>query len=263
MLKVNPLKGLDHHIDKWYGKYKGIVAENKDPENLGRIVPIVPSILGEERLPWALPCFPTSGYFKVPDIGESVWIEFEGGYLENPIWSGVWYAPASHKWYNIQGKFEVPKDSKVTPPQKRMYQSRCGHKVIYNDKEGEESILIRHKVGTQVEIDKDGNVFINIVKSKSESIEVDSNLSVIGNVDININGNKNENIGGDETINVGGIINITAGGEVNITCSKANIKAGKVNLGESPIGGVVTNMTHKCYIVKAPPKASTSVKAQS
>lgn len=263
MLKLNTLKGLDHHTDKWYGKYKGMVVENKDPDNLGRIVSIVPSVFGKEKLPWALPCFPTSGYFKVPDIGESVWIEFEGGYLENPIWSGVWYSPNSHKWYNTQGKFEVPKDSKINPPQKRMYQSRCGHKVIYNDKEGEESILIYHKIGTKVEIDKDGNVFIDIVKNKSETIAEDSNLTVTGNADISINGDKNENIGGNETINVGSAINITAGGKVNITCTSANINANKVNLGKSPIGGVVTNMTHKCYIVKAPPKASSSVKAQS
>jgi hypothetical protein len=83
-----------------YGKYRGKVVNNIDPLMLGRIIPLVPQI-SEMPLSWATPCVPYAGrqvgLFALPPIGANVWIEFEGGDPNKPIWTGCFW-----------GKGEVP-----------------------------------------------------------------------------------------------------------------------------------------------------------
>lgn len=85
-----------------YGKYRGTVEAVVDPEGLGRIRARVPAV-GDVELSWALPCVPGagpgSGHLVLPPLGASVWIEFEGGDIDYPIWSGGFWrhgeAPAT------------------------------------------------------------------------------------------------------------------------------------------------------------------------
>ncbi len=80
---------------RYYGKYRGIVEDNEDPENLGRIKALVPEVLGDVKSGWALPCVPYagegSGQYFMPPAGAGVWIEFEAGDPSRPIWSGCWW----------------------------------------------------------------------------------------------------------------------------------------------------------------------------
>ena len=77
---------------KFYGKYRGLVVENIDPEQIGRVLVQVPDVLGLIPSSWAMPCVPAagiqSGCFIVPPIGSQVWIEFEQGDPDYPIWTG-------------------------------------------------------------------------------------------------------------------------------------------------------------------------------
>ncbi|ABF39858.1 conserved hypothetical protein [Candidatus Koribacter versatilis Ellin345] len=77
---------------KYYGKYRGLVINNIDPEQIGRIMAQVPDVLGEIPSSWAMPCVPSagiqSGVFVVPPLGSQVWIEFEQGDPDYPIWTG-------------------------------------------------------------------------------------------------------------------------------------------------------------------------------
>lgn len=77
---------------RYYGKYRGTVIENLDPEQIGRILVMVPDVLGMTPSSWAMPCVPAagiqSGMFIVPPIGSGVWIEFEQGDPDYPIWTG-------------------------------------------------------------------------------------------------------------------------------------------------------------------------------
>lgn len=77
---------------KYYGKYRGTVVNNLDPEQRGRITAIVPAVSGLVPSSWALPCMPIAGkqegFFAVPQIGSAVWIEFEGGDPDKPVWVG-------------------------------------------------------------------------------------------------------------------------------------------------------------------------------
>jgi hypothetical protein len=76
----------------YYGKYRGTVINNIDPMQIGRVMAQVPDVLGELPSSWAMPCVPAagiqSGVFVVPPIGSQVWIEFEQGNPDYPIWAG-------------------------------------------------------------------------------------------------------------------------------------------------------------------------------
>ncbi len=84
---------------KYYGKYRGTVINNVDPEQRGRIMAIVPDVLGMAPSSWAMPCFPVAGkqngVYAVPKIGDGVWVEFEQGDSNYPIWVGCFWGSAA------------------------------------------------------------------------------------------------------------------------------------------------------------------------
>jgi len=77
---------------RYYGKYRGTVIENIDPEQIGRVLVEVPDVLGLTPSSWAMPCVPAAGIqagvFVIPPIGSQVWVEFEQGDPDYPIWTG-------------------------------------------------------------------------------------------------------------------------------------------------------------------------------
>lgn len=84
---------------RFYGKYRGLVVENVDPEQIGRVMVQVPDVLGAIPSSWAMPCVPAAGTqagcFIVPPIGSQVWIEFEQGDPDYPIWVGGFWGSAA------------------------------------------------------------------------------------------------------------------------------------------------------------------------
>lgn len=94
----------------FYGKYRGTVVNNIDPLLIGRIQAIVPDVGGFIPLTWAMPCVPVAGInmgvFTVPPIGAGVWIEFERGDPDYPIWVGGYWGSAA----------ETPLMSHAVPP---------------------------------------------------------------------------------------------------------------------------------------------------
>jgi hypothetical protein len=83
---------------RFYGKYRGTVINNIDPLQIGRIqvsVPDVSVIPGS----WAMPCLPIAGkqegVFMVPQLGAGVWVEFEQGNPDYPIWVGGFWGSAA------------------------------------------------------------------------------------------------------------------------------------------------------------------------
>lgn len=79
----------------YYGKYRGKVINNVDPEGLGRIQVSVPEVRGANIADWAMPCSPYAGpdvgFFALPPIDASVWVEYEAGQMQYPIWSGCFW----------------------------------------------------------------------------------------------------------------------------------------------------------------------------
>lgn len=81
---------------QFYGKYRGVVTDNRDPLMLGRIRAQVQDVYGEQDSGWAMPSLPYAGngvgLFLIPPTGASVWIEFEHGDPEYPIWTGCFWS---------------------------------------------------------------------------------------------------------------------------------------------------------------------------
>lgn len=77
---------------KYLGKYRGTVLNNIDPLQIGRLQVQVPDVSGLVPATWAMPCFPASGkqmgIWAIPQIGAGVWVEFEQGDPDYPIWTG-------------------------------------------------------------------------------------------------------------------------------------------------------------------------------
>jgi uncharacterized protein involved in type VI secretion and phage assembly len=84
---------------KFYGKYRGTVLDNIDPLETGRLLVQVPDVGGELPSTWALPCLPFagpgSGFYAVPPIGSIVWVEFEQGDPDYPVWTGCFWGSSA------------------------------------------------------------------------------------------------------------------------------------------------------------------------
>ena len=78
--------------NQYFGKYRAKVVDVKDPEKRGRIRVMCPKVLGDAKSSWCEPCVPLAydkgGDFAIPKLNEFVWIEFEEGKPNNPIYTG-------------------------------------------------------------------------------------------------------------------------------------------------------------------------------
>jgi len=80
----------DRSDKRFYGIYRGIVFDNNDPKNLNRIKMQVPQILGNAVTGWAWGVHPAvTATLFVPDPGTGVWVMFEGGDPNFPLWLGA------------------------------------------------------------------------------------------------------------------------------------------------------------------------------
>ncbi len=152
---------------RYYGKYRGIVVDNADPEHLGRLMVKVPSVLGNQVVTgWATPCAPYGGELNqgtlfIPEVGAGVWVEFEAGDLEFPIWVGTY-------WSKPEGQSELPKPNNPDgteqgsvqgPPTCKTIKTTKGHTIQFEDKDGEEMLTIVEATNQNViTMDKDGIV---------------------------------------------------------------------------------------------------------
>ena len=82
-------------MTEYFGKYRGTVVNNIDPMQQGRFQVSVPSVLGGGQLSWAMPCVPYAGsgvgLFLIPPVDANIWVEFEAGDPDYPIWSGCFW----------------------------------------------------------------------------------------------------------------------------------------------------------------------------
>ena len=135
---------------RYFGKYRAFVVDNEDPEQLGRLKLTVPSVLGEEVVTgWAMPCVPyggeaNQGFFFIPEVGAGVWVEFEEGDLEFPIWVGTF-------WSKPGGTSEVPTPNDETgadtgsiqdPPTRKIIKTVNGHTLQFEDADEEVRIVL-------------------------------------------------------------------------------------------------------------------------
>ena len=131
---------------RYYGKYRGTVEDNQDPNNRGRLKARVPGVLTDITSSWANPSSPFAGdgigIFTVPPVGTGVWIEFEDGDVSRPIWSGCWW-----------GDNQLPNQA---TPDVRVIKTVSGHTITLDDTGGSEKIEITDKDGGKIVMDQSG-----------------------------------------------------------------------------------------------------------
>jgi phage baseplate assembly protein gpV len=162
---VQELSGLiAAGADRHYGKYRGSVVDNQDPDGRGRLKLQVPSLLGDETTDWALPCFPfggvdQAGTYLVPPVGALVWVEFEQGDLSYPVWTGTYWTSG----------VAAPSNE----PAKRIFRTPFGHSLEFDDTEGAEKISLAHGANASAAFDENGG--ITLTDKQGSEIHLDAN----------------------------------------------------------------------------------------
>jgi len=139
------------------GKYRGTVANNLDPTQTGRIQAMVPDV-SPSISTWAMPCLPfagiNAGVFTVPPVGSGVWIEYEHGDPEFPIWVGGYWGSAA----------EVPALAHAVPPGVGGITLQTAQKngLVISDAPGAAGgILITTATGATISVNDTGIVISN------------------------------------------------------------------------------------------------------
>jgi uncharacterized protein involved in type VI secretion and phage assembly len=139
--------------EKFFGKYRGLVLNNIDPLQQGRIQVQVLDVAGVGMVNWAMPCMPVAGtqngMFALPQIGSGVWVEFEQGDPDKPIWVGCFYGSAA----------DVPALALATPPgvQGMTFQTILQNGLTISDLPGPTGgIMIKSTTGASIIVNDTG-----------------------------------------------------------------------------------------------------------
>ncbi len=208
---------------KYYGKYRGFVADNADPEKRARLKLRVPSILGTAETGWALPCLPygglpDQGLFLAPDIGAQLWVEFEEGELSHPIWTGTFW----------QQSADTPAEAAKDPPTTRLLKTASGHVLQFDDADGAEAFRLHHPKDAELTIDKNGTVALTDAKGARLVLDADAGEVVVEDA----NGNKLTMKGSGTTVedSNGNVVEMAAAG-VTVKGQKIVVEGSQVMLG--------------------------------
>lgn len=209
--------------EKYYGKYRGFVQDNKDPEQRARLRLTVPSVLGEAVTHWAEPCLPfggiaEQGLFVVPEREAQVWVEFEEGALSRPIWTGTFWPRGGI----------APTEARQTPPTTRLLKTPGGHILQFDDKEHEEAYRLHHPTGAETTVDKNGTV--TITDAKGAKVTLDAKAPAITIEDANGNTLKLTADGATLEDKNGNQIEMAAG-RVTVKGTKVVVQGDQVMLG--------------------------------
>jgi hypothetical protein len=134
---------------RYFGKFRGTVAENMDPEQRGRIQVYVPDVLFGIQSTWAESCVPLSGMpgfpmgvYVVPPVDAAVWVEFEHGDPNRPIWVGCRFPSSSD--VPSAATDGVPGDANI------IIQSLAKHFIMISDVPGEGGITLQSSSGAKI-----------------------------------------------------------------------------------------------------------------
>jgi hypothetical protein len=170
-----------------YGTYSGIVEDNKDPRQLGRLKVRVPLVYGPansgiipaQDLPWAMPAgmpagkdSQSGGMMWIPGVNDRVWVRFLDGEPEKPVWEWGMQDIESHSKYQGYLVYQSGSGKDKGSPQSKTLLTRYGHSLEINPF-GE---IIKTSKGygiiiTDASTVPDGSIFITTQKGSYISID--------------------------------------------------------------------------------------------
>lgn len=124
-------------LGRFFGVLVGVVTDNQDPDQLGRVRVRFPWLAENDASHWARVAAPMAGKqygaFFLPEVGDEVLLAFEHGrpesaYVLGGLWNGVDKPPVA----NADGKNNL-----------RVLRSRAGHEVVLDDTAGAEQVIVR------------------------------------------------------------------------------------------------------------------------
>jgi len=184
-------------MQQFLGKYRGIVIDNRDPEMRGRIRASVPAVFGKMESGWSLPCVPFAGkdvgFFALPPVGAGVWIEFEAGNPDYPIWTG-----------GMWGVSEAPPEAFEPPAGGRVVvKTEGGLITIFGESPGLGGISLETASGQKIVL-RDGPASVEILDSNGNRITLEaSGITVTSSAKVTINASSVEVSAGMITVNSG------------------------------------------------------------
>ena len=145
-----------------FGKYRGRVVENQDPEKRGRLKLEVPSVFGTTVTDWVIGAFPFGGSASeamvfVPAVGAQVLVEFIEGDKSSPVWTATYY-PSNGTTDN---NGVPPETFDLDQGSLHLIRTESGIEVRLEDDragadDGNNQIVILHPKGGEIRIDADG-----------------------------------------------------------------------------------------------------------
>lgn len=199
----------------FYGKYRGKVSNNVDPLQLGRLQVSCAAVLGDGRLSWALPAAPVAGpgtgLFVLPPKGANIWVEFEGGDPDFPIWSGCFWDPG-----------QVP--AKPAVEQMTVLKTK-GVELTVSDLPGPGGVSLEVKPpAASVPMSMVFNSAGVQLKIGSSSLKLDADGIEITSASIKINAASDLKVAGGATVD------LKAGGNAKLTAAMVNINNGALEV---------------------------------
>jgi hypothetical protein len=255
----------EHAEQQYFGKYRGFVMDNKDPLKLGRIKVRIPSIFvcdaahsgsdacdpdrkddGDETVTdWAWPCLPCGGaadqgLFFVPDCGANVWVEFEEGNLDHPIWVGTFWANPDKKPQTPQEAQDMAGTKKNSEPMRRVLKTTSGHFLEFCDIKGKESITLKHKDGALINLDEKGS--LSVLNKNGSYLFLNADAGEASLVDEKGNNISMTDSGVTITSKDGSIVDLSKDA-VQVIAKNVHVRSQTVSLGEGAMEPAILGKT--------------------
>lgn len=206
---------------KFKGIYRAKVLDNNDPDMFGRIKAEVYSAfagLASEEVPWAVPAYPIwegsgngIGNFAVPKIGSFVFVFFEGGDHNSPVYFAE--APTA--------AFGLPEFRTTNYPNRKGWRTESGIEFYVDDTARE--VKLTHPSGTVIFIDGEGSITVTGSKDVTVNNNGNTTINSVGNIDIDSAGTIDIDSVGNMSINSSGETEIEATGKIDVTGSEVNL----------------------------------------
>jgi uncharacterized protein involved in type VI secretion and phage assembly len=213
MAKVTNLQGKPVS-GQMSGVVEGLVVDNVDPEQLGRVKVKFPLLPDAPESYWARLSMPMAGqergWMTIPEIGDEVLVSFVRGDINDAIVVGSLY----------NGVDTPPYANEDEENNLRVFQSRSGHRLTFDDTEGSERIeLILHNEEIQVIWDS-ANKVLSVYSGKDIIIEAKEKISMkCTDFMLEASNSISVKAGADMTVEAGANLNQQAGGTLSMEAS--------------------------------------------